>query len=211
MFLNRNKRINDFWTWFIDNKDVYERTDVNFDNLHEFYDDSATQELLSKIQKIDKGIHVAYTGVDENNPTRKLIISANGNIKKFSIVEKIVAMSRPIARWEIMAFRPRIKDPDLTVHFNSYEYMKVDEMFFDHETINNKIQINVYGIGLEKYDIDSVHEAGMIFMQYVLGEYNAIMKVHRFSFYGLIAINDYSDVQPLTELHKFVETLPNKR
>jgi hypothetical protein len=51
----------------------------------------------------------------------------------------------------------------------------------------------------------------MLFMQYDLDEYNAIMKVNKFSFYGLDAIYDKNDVNPLCELNDYIETLDDRK
>ncbi len=238
MFTDRKIKV--FWNWFVDNVNSYERTDVNFSNMHQSHDDSATLHLLKQVQKIDKKLHIAHWLYNEKNTQRQLIISANGNLKKFALVKKIVERAPAIKGWEAIAFRPRIDESDLTMYLNGHHgvsddevnlyrntpfeaglimmqmvvqdnnAMSVDKMYYDIEIVKNKIHINVYGNGLGKYTTDSVHETGMIFIQYVLGEYNALMKVHKFSFYGLDCAHDFSELKPLTELHKYVETLPDK-
>ena len=211
MIIFKNNKIKDFWIWFSTNISLFERTDIDMDNATNFHDDPNTALLLKNLQKIDKKLNIAYSVLNEKSPVRKLVISANGNIKKFSLVKKIVAESPVLNNWNIIAFRPRVKEDDLVINFNSDDAMKVDNMYFDKEIIDDKIKINVYGKGLENYNADSVYEAGMLFMQYALGEYNAIMKVNQFAFYGFNAIYDFEDVKPLSELNGYVETLHDRK
>ncbi len=212
MRIFRKRRIRRFWQWLETRIGHYERTDIGasiWDSI-EAYQDQLTDELWRQLQKVDKKLHIAYTARLGENPLRTLIISANGKRSKFSLVQQIVAMAPALKGWEILAFRPRMPESDFSLHFSPSHSMKVDEMYFDSEIRGNELQINVYGRDLERYNQDSVYNAGMIFMQYVLGEYNAVMNVQRFAFYGFHSIRKYAEVSPLTDLYAFVESRPAK-
>lgn len=87
-----------FWSWFDQNKDKYLNLEVS--NQEELLD-----ELLEELQKYHPELYYEIA-IDEEYEDNQLIISAEGVLEYFPVVEELVAASPIFEEWTIFALKP---------------------------------------------------------------------------------------------------------
>ena len=88
----------DFWAWF----------QANEDRLYhlERYKPSVSTDLMDEIARVNKGLayEISPPGPDGR---RELVLSADGNLTLFPVVEALYDAAPELVRWSITQFRPR--------------------------------------------------------------------------------------------------------
>jgi hypothetical protein len=189
---SKNK-INDFWNWFKNNKTA-------FDHIDDENRDAKLDSILSHLNLVKSGLAVEVS--DEFKGVRDIIISANSDIEKFNIVKEIVKRAPVMKGWTVTAFRQRANQ-DFNLKYKNLSFVPSKMLFYPEEE-NGKLKIQVYVKGIANYNYDTVSYYGSIAMDNVLGEYNSVTKIAKYSFHELDSKHD-ANLKPVIELPAFID------
>ena len=90
-----------FWNWFID----HESELFSFDPGRGAEREKLFDEIAREIQKIDPDLSFEFG--PNGTPRREFVISASGIKRAFPAVISLVDAAPSLARWQVIAFRPR--------------------------------------------------------------------------------------------------------
>ena len=189
----QNVQIAMFWKWFISHKDILE-------HLTETNRDKKLDLVLDQLNKIQPGLAVEIS--DEFKGTRDFVISANGDIDKFSAVKAIVSEAPHIKGWKVTAFRQKAGQ-DFTVKYGNLSF-KPSQMFFYPNKTEDGLDIIVYVKGIANQDKEKVNYYGLIAMDNVLGEYDSVTKVKNYIFQDLETPKNKKELRPVSQLPDFI-------
>ncbi len=196
----KKDKVDTFWTWFADNKKVFERTDDTNKNEN-------LNLLLSKIHCIETGLSTDLR--EEINGIRELTISPEGDREKFQIVIDIVNKAPNIKGWTFTAFRQPL-DFDFSLEYENIKF-KPSEMFFHPLIDGDNLDLIIYAKNISNCDSDKVGFYGLITMDNLLGEYDCVTKVRHYDFHDLNTEENKSNLKSLTELKAFVDNFHRQK
>lgn len=90
-----------FWEWFKENKSKYYNLSLLPDSEKK---EQVLDEFLNRLHKYNSGLYFEIGGVP--NGEQELIISAEGDVDYFEIVESLVAKAPKMEGWHIIALKP---------------------------------------------------------------------------------------------------------
>ncbi|MDQ6985121.1 MAG: hypothetical protein Q9M91_01055 [Candidatus Dojkabacteria bacterium] len=172
MLLNlKEKRINDFWTWFAGNSKL-------LGGLKED-DYSLINSLKQKLQKINDKL-IFELNFTKNSEDNQLVISADGLVDAFEDVIRVVEESPiSIEGWNIKAFRQKKDIKKLRFKMNK-TILTCEDVFFTYypDFKTNLINVNIYINEIRKID-NEVKQIALLFLDSALGEFDAATKINK--------------------------------
>jgi hypothetical protein len=194
--LKKKDPINEFWDWFVTNKETFEdlpRHDAD-------YAHNQLRLISHELQKVSGDLLVEVSRNADG--LRDLTITAEGNTQKFPIIGEIVGRAPEIPRWSVTAFRQPM--PAGTVlRAGDIEY-DPSEMFFEAYNDNGDLDVLVYAKNLARVEKEKAFHLGMVLMDNFLGEYDMAVSIRRFGFRDLDEAEEEDSLYPLLELPGFV-------
>jgi hypothetical protein len=189
----QNDRIEEFWHWFKKERSQYE-----------VVPDSGYAErldvIITHLNPITEGLAVEVS--KETHGIRELIISADGDKDKFSVVEAIVQGAPAIPGWKAVAFRQKASEEFILTYQNLR--LSPAEMLFHPIIEGDSLDLIIYADSINNKSRDDVVKYGLITLDNVLGEYAATIKVRGYDFQDKQDIGDEKQVYKLDELPAFV-------
>ncbi len=193
-FFKKKDPIEKYWNWFTINKD-------KLNNIDESNKDQKINMILSELNKIQPELSVEIS--NEENSIREMIISPEGDRKKFKIVQSIVEKAPKIEGWRIIAFRQPMGF-DFTLAYQNIK-LTPSELYFYPIKDKQSLDLIIYGKGFSKYDYNTLAHYGLIMMDNVLGEYDCVTKIRYYDFKDISEINDISELIPLIEIRNYIK------
>ena len=178
----------EFWDWFAANRERYA-------NLAEVSDlEARLDEVGQQLHRVDKRLAFAFL----SNPTdeREFIISADGDIEAFPVVESLVAAAPELGGWKIIAFRQR-GDAGAVIQIGAVE-LGPEQMWFALEKDGDQVGLELYFGGIELSD--EVAGAAFILLDVALGEYDVETKVGFVERHQLQPDADVTRLRPFEDL-----------
>ena len=159
-----------FWIWFEQNLDrVKSIIDVN---------DPILFEIGEQLTKVADGLSFEMS---TGSPLlREFIVSAEGNIRLFSDVIRLVGCAPILDGWKIIAFR-QPKGTGLVVAFKGQQ-LSPNELWFIAEPNTNRLDIMLFVQNLKRKGLDFVEQAGFIALDTAIGEYDVETKLGAIQF-----------------------------
>lgn len=188
-----------FWQWFAENKARFE-TNPDVEPVPDL------DPILAELRNVSDGLSVEVSR--EWKGVRDLVISANGDKSKFSVVQEIANRAPRIEGWTVTPFRQRanmafvLETPSIR--------LATDEMHFEPVSTDSDLDLVVYAENVRGLDKDMLSHFGMIVIDNVLGEYDSVMKVRNVEFRDLADASDKEKLKPISDLPKFVDDLYNR-
>lgn len=148
--------IADFWQWF----NLHEKAFFQSIKAHEIVADNVLTPISSQLSKLYEGIYL-LTGM-QNGETAEIILSPEGDVKLFAIVEQIIEEAPDVQGWTFTALKPAIRNIDFEINaygqafnlqntffkpFVSTNYPDNVNLIFSHEHITEENQ-NQIGNGI---------------------------------------------------------------
>jgi len=178
-----------FWAWFSEHAaELRGTTDLR----------AVMERISTELERSYPGVF-AEIGVDGDQHV--LVISADGDKKRFAGVQEVYAARPALAGWKIVAFRQR--DPSFSIEMEGKSVDPKIAKFIGRPGVGT-LDIQVY---LPAYQRDDVvmRKLGFIVLDHVLGEYDMETKIGGIEFAALDAAP--ASAKPLTELPAMVDAL----
>ncbi len=187
-------KIGDFWTWFVAHKSEFEAVAPKDT-------DDILVTISGRLRTISDGLVAEISPTTEG--ARELTISADGDRRKFPIVEEIVSRAPSLDGWVITAFR-QPANKDFVLKADQIEY-DTSKMYFVPLVEGRQFDLIVYTENLDDKDEDVAFRFGMVVMDNFLGEYDAATKVRSYGFRDLNNLKNRIELRKLSELRMFIE------
>jgi hypothetical protein len=151
-----------FWNWFVH----HEPKLFNFDPNQEAERERIFDEIAGQLRRIDSDLTFEF---GPNDARREFVISAGGVQRAFPSVISLAAAAPPLARWRVIAFRPR-RTPIYPVELGGKRVDPRDVQFSLRD--NGKVPgIYLFIPGFREDDAD-FKQIGYLLLDEVLGEYD---------------------------------------
>ncbi|HYD98128.1 MAG TPA: hypothetical protein VEH84_01975 [Alphaproteobacteria bacterium] len=182
--------VTNFWEWFAGHAASFARFTAN-----DALDESALQELLRRLQQIDKRLAFEF-GTDDDNQ-RLLVVTANGDVEAFPAVERVASAAPALPDWEVIAFRPPQDLENLAVQLDD-TLIAAEHIYFVPYHDEDRLGLELYVLAEADVPAEAAEQAAFTLVDAALGEYEAAMGL------GFVEVQVAKeppvDALPLTEL-----------
>jgi hypothetical protein len=156
--------VNQFWKWFVSHDD----------QLFHFEDDQEAtfDALAAAMRAVDPNLTFEFGPVREG--CREFVISAGGIKRAFAAVQHLASAAPPLARWQVIAFRPR-RPVENIIDFGG---IRVDPAMVEYSLLASPTAVGIYLFvpGYIKHD-SRFGQAGYLLLDEALGEYDVETKL----------------------------------
>jgi hypothetical protein len=158
-----------FWEWFVRNQGSFygfvKGKDRALINVHFLV------KIMPELHRLNK-VFYCETGMF-NDATAELVITAEGEIKSFVLVEDLVAAAPPFENWKITALKPSTRMGQ--VRMDGYNFDSSNIHFFCEEEQEYPDEINLRLVHTEWTDENkkSIARGCLIYLDSLLGELDA--------------------------------------
>lgn len=182
-------RFDAFWDWFQSRSDyIYKYVETDTENI--------ALEITEHLKKIHQDIEFEIP-FDFEEEKRSLIISADGDIELFELVQSLVDEATNIPNWNIIAFRPRLHQKNQIIDLDGIS-MDYHDIFFTYLEEGNKLILDVY---IKKFDGSDNRYVHLYFLllDSLIGEFDSVTCIKETRIYP------YKDTENLLD---FPQLLP---
>lgn len=157
-----------FWTWFSANADTYRCLSA---------DDEAAEPALDAFQSaLDRIAPDLFFLINEGEEGHHdLILSPDGNLELFPVIEELVAAAPDIPHWRFIAYRQR-GEADVSIQINDFT-LGPEQIYFDLAPDGEQVAITLY---IADFNLFSSHQLGVasfLLLDNSLGEYDVAKKI----------------------------------
>jgi hypothetical protein len=183
--------IPEFWAWFCVNADAVKDAMGGLEPGH---------QLGRLLSRIDQGL---VFGVLKSEDTWVLEIGAGGDHHKIAAVFQTVAAAPPIAGWKVVPFRQPI--PDFRLSLGNAEVSAETVKWLEMGERPGNLDIALYVPYPDAKAIREIQQMGLMALDSVLGEFNAMTKIGGVDFqHESVAV---PEALPLSSLVSRIERL----
>jgi hypothetical protein len=153
-----------FWRWFA----------LNDERLFHFERDQERtfDALTAAMNEVDPDLTFEFGPVDDGR--REFVISAGGIKRGFDAVHRLAAAAPPLARWRVIAFRPR-RPVGNVIDLGG---IRVDPATVDYSLLSSTTAVGLYLFIPGYVEGDSRYgQAGYLLLDEALGEYDVETKL----------------------------------
>ena len=189
-----------FWKWFIKSESKIYSSDNNAPILN---------ELSKKLSEYKDGI--TYELTVEDNGKKQFIISADGIKENFQDVISLYKKAPQLKRWEIIAFRPRMKDfSQITLNYGSKEFDPKN--IWIHPIIEGEnFDMIIYHPEFTEGDKNIIISGIYILLDTALGEYDVATGIRYLDFQKLPENPIKEGLIPFIELRETFDKFKPKK
>jgi Family of unknown function (DUF695) len=188
----------EFWDWFQSNEKAFFRTIKNHKNV----DTNCLNLVVEKLQNLNPQFYAQVGMADDN--TADLVLTAEGDIKTFVFVEELAATAPKIEGWTFTTLKPA---SGFGFRINMKDFLFDDKTisFFtkDNPDYPDEIDITLVHKAYNKNNKKIIEQGSLIYLDTILGEYNAATLIDGVSVTGINAKN--KDLIPIEKLPDFLK------
>jgi len=161
-------RIQTFWQWFADHQPEFRRLSKP--------DEPFWDIALEQIKKVDGRLWIELSAPDD--ATREFIVTAEGHVEAFPLVEGLVDLAPKIEGWDFKALKPPMGFA-FTTRYEGRLFDPRHIWFLPLESSSRPqdFEMRVGIEGLESMDETSAHNAVLIILDTGLGERSAALDI----------------------------------
>jgi NADPH-dependent 7-cyano-7-deazaguanine reductase QueF-like protein len=189
---------NEFWNWFISNQQTFFNAVKNQSTIHaDFF------ELLSpKLDEIQEDIYYVSGMYDDD--TAELILTADGNLKNFAIIEQLVNDAPTLSNWKFTALKPALNIEDVSISLNGINIIEEDLFFYANslEDYPDEIDLTFVHKKLNEENENDYVTGIHLFLENFLGEISFASDIDNFQIIGLEDAQD--DLIPIKKLKDYL-------
>ncbi|PQJ80060.1 DUF695 domain-containing protein [Polaribacter porphyrae] len=170
----------DFWDWFLINeKQFYKIVNKNDSNYisKNFFD-----KIAPKLNQLKEGIWYLTGMLDDN--TADLILTANGNIQIFYIIEELIATAPKIKGWKFRAHKPEHNIENIGINMAGYSFTSKNIFFYsnDLQDYPDEIDITIVHEDYNEENKSDIINGCYLFIDHYLGELNSLTLIDNIDF-----------------------------
>jgi hypothetical protein len=187
----------DLWDWFRKREKTFFDVVRRRDNIERNFFD----KLSPKLNDLADGLFLLAGMLDAD--TAELIITPDGNIKKFHLAENLVAAAPEIAGWKFTALKPESGE-DFYIQMGGHEFGDRTLRFSSAKTWEypDEIDITVVHESLTKENREAITNAVYIFIDNYLGECTFATTIDHLSVEG--PAGNSPELRPIGELKEYL-------
>ena len=179
----KNEPINsyeDFWNWFIENEkkffNVIKRGGAENISLN-FFD-----KISPKLDQLKEGIWY-LTGM-VNDDIADLILTSDGNIKNYYLIEELIAAAPKLPNWKVQAHKPSSDIDDVAIDMGGFKFRKENIFFYENEVKDcpDEIDITIIHKDYSEKNKDEIINGCYIFLENFLGELEVVTIIDNIEF-----------------------------
>lgn len=161
----------DFWEWFLVNeKKFFEtvRKGRSGNIAKKFFD-----VISPKLNELKEDIWYLTGMLDDN--TVELILTSDGNIKLFYLIEELVEAAPNLKGWKFSALKPEHNIENVGIEMDNYSFSNENIFFYSNESDNypDEIDITVVHLEYNEKNKEEIINGCYLFIDNYLGELNS--------------------------------------
>lgn len=170
----------DFWEWFIKREKTFHKVVNQGGNNNiskNFFD-----RIAPKLDELKEGIWY-LTGMLNDN-TADLILTSDGDIKNFYLIEELIAAAPKINGWKFRAHKPEHNIENVGIEMAGFSFSS-DNLFFysnDLKDYPDEITITIIHTDYNEENKSDIINGSYIFIDNYLGELNSITLIDNIEF-----------------------------
>ena len=181
-----------FWKWFEGN--------ANSLSAVRSGDDPILKKISRELRKVHPSLEFEMGLSDDEQ--LEFIVSANGIINVFPVVEQLVACAPTLPNWKIIAFR-QPKDSVSEILYENF-LLKAEDVWFSYKRRMDKVDLTIYIRDLTPDNAEQAIGACFILLDSALGEYLVATGIGFIEPKPLPENPDLRGFQPLSEIKSVV-------
>ena len=190
----------DFWNWFILNeKKFYKVVKTGESNTisKNFFD-----KIAPKLDKFKSGIWYLTGMLDDT--TADLILTADGTIENFYVIEELINTAPKLNNWKFRAHKPAHNIENVGINMAGYSFSSENLFFYsnDLQDYPDEIDITIVHNDYNDENKGDIINGSYLFIDHYLGELKAITVIDNIDF---ISKNEAEkELGPIEELKSFI-------
>lgn len=174
------KTYQDFWNWFLLHEKNFHKVikEGGSESItHNFFD-----KIGPKLDQLKEGIFYLSGMLDDN--TADLILTADGNLKNFYLIEELVSESPNLPNWKIQAHKPSFGIENTAISMAGYEFRSENMFFYANEfdEYPDEIDITIVHEDFTEENKSDIINGCYIFLDNYLGEIKSMTAIDNISF-----------------------------
>ena len=170
----------DFWDWFLLNeKNFYSAVKTNNSKT---ITNSFFNKLRPKLDKLKNDIWY-LTGMLNKN-IAELILTADGSVEKFYLIEELIRSAPKLNNWKFTAHKPENDIENVGISMAGYTFSSENLFFYsnDLEEYPDEIDITIIHDSYNEDNQSDIINGSYIFIDNFLGELNSLTLIDAISF-----------------------------
>lgn len=187
-----------FWQWF-------ERNEFKYRSIFDDRNTDLIDDILNKILEIQGGLAVEFEKI---NGIYKMIVSADGVVDYFDIVQKVVDKSPKIEGWEIIAFRqPYSMETVSKIVMTVGKYkLNPNTIMFYPIIEDDCLYIQIFSEDINEENENQIGYGCLMLLDNIIGEYACVKKVNGYEYYNISEAKKIeNDLKPLTKIKEYLD------
>ena len=170
----------DFWNWFVENEK----------NFHKIVKQGGSENITTgffdviapKLDELKEGIWYLTGMLDED--TVDLILTADGDIKNFYLIEELIAAAPKLKGWKFRAHKPELDIENVGIEMAGFSFTNDNISFYsnDIKEYPDEIDITIIHDDYNEENKEDIINGTYIFMDNYLGELNSLTIIDNITF-----------------------------
>lgn len=159
-------------------------------------------KIAPKLDELKDGIWYLTGMLDDN--TADLILTADGEIKNFYLIEELIATAPKIKGWKFRALKPEHNIEDVGINMTGYSFTNKNIFFYSNNLDNypDEIDITIIHEDYNEENKSDIVNGCYLFLDYYLGELNSLTIIDNVDFKS--KDNTEKELIPIEKLKSFI-------
>lgn len=190
----------DFWDWFLQQeKDFFKVVKKGGSNqiTNKFFD-----KIAPMLDQLKEGIWYLTGMLDED--TVDLILTADGDIKNFYLIEELIAAAPELKGWKFRAHKAELDIENVGIEMAGFSFTNDNISFYsnDIKEYPDEIDITIIHDDYNEENKEDIINGTYIFMDNYLGELNSLTIIDNITFKSKEEIKE--ELIPIEKLKSFI-------
>ena len=159
--------------------------------------------LIAEQLKVVHSDLVFEISFEKEDNKMTFVISADGDIALFPLVIELCGKAPTYERWNIVAFRPRLKQQNQVIEIDGIK-LDYDDVYFTYSTEDDFINLDIYIKGYDQEDNRYIHTY-FILLDSLIGEFDAVTKIGLTTVFSYIEDEVLMNIRELTKIIDFLQ------
>ncbi len=194
---NKKSKEEKFWIWFVNHHETFHSEIENIKKREKIYD-----KISNQLKKIEPDLTFEFGPILENQ-VREFTISAEGVIKLFPKVDKLINEAPKLKKWKFTALRQRVPGDHYEVQYGDSKISYSDVYYRYQDGEYGEIGIELY---IKNYDHKlTTQDATHLLLDGLIGEYDYTHGIKWIEWVELSEAN-VQNLDPIINLRKLLDS-----